>query len=281
MMGDIYKNANLVVVWLGPAENNSDYAMRIINDLGRKATPNWITETMAPSEEGQLEPHWTDRLQILSFKKQEMNAITLLFSRTYFTRLWVRQEITLASGAIVVCGFEVIDWEKFRSAVFCLYKKVYLRSEVDEVAYLRSRDIVFNLCRMAYFRLRYSYLRYWLRELEWDEPRDAIYGVSELIGNSDQALEIVPDYTQPVSVAFKNVCLQLLNKLNTLDWLGSCEISSRLVPELASWVPDWSVSAKVVAAVPLYLWMDFCRRRVFRTQYSPCAWCSSFSNRVR
>ncbi|CAJ2502312.1 Uu.00g097060.m01.CDS01 [Anthostomella pinea] len=51
-MGDIYKLAQRVIVWLGPAAGDSDYAMSLLRDIASKIKVDWQSYTMVPSKKG-------------------------------------------------------------------------------------------------------------------------------------------------------------------------------------------------------------------------------------
>jgi hypothetical protein len=100
IIGQIFSNANRVLVWLGDAENNSDLAMECLPSVvasmpATAAIPDLFGETAnrLPVED---DPVW--------------QALYALFNRPYFRRGWVIQEIVLAKEIDVLCGNKVISW---------------------------------------------------------------------------------------------------------------------------------------------------------------------------
>lgn len=87
---------------------------------------------------------------------------------------------------------------------------------------------------------RLNALRHALREVRWREPVDAIYAVLDLVPESEKALAIRPDYTRPVASVFTEVAVKLLQVNKDANFLATCELSSKSLPDLPSWVPDWS-----------------------------------------
>jgi hypothetical protein len=103
-MRDIYTLAARVVVWLGVEEQNSTYALQLMSTLSSKIEVDWLLAAMKPSMLGEGEPDWTDRSKPLPYEGKELDAIYSLLHRSWFERLWIRQEIRLASKrSIIVC----------------------------------------------------------------------------------------------------------------------------------------------------------------------------------
>ena len=47
-MGDLYRLANRVVVWLGPEKKDSGHGVRLLRQLSTKVTVNWFQQTIEP-----------------------------------------------------------------------------------------------------------------------------------------------------------------------------------------------------------------------------------------
>jgi hypothetical protein len=83
------------------------------NDPNREDDPDEDLEEDEGDEDLDDSSESEDRIPILN-----------LLHRSWFERLWTRQEICLANpGAILVCSFNTIPWSNFRKAVFCLRNK--------------------------------------------------------------------------------------------------------------------------------------------------------------
>jgi hypothetical protein len=89
LMADIYGQASWVLVWLGPAYQDSDAAMRGLSD--RNAYKCELPVETIP---------WT-------------RALCDLCSRDYWRRLWCLQELKLAKTKDIMCGSKVIPWRYF------------------------------------------------------------------------------------------------------------------------------------------------------------------------
>jgi hypothetical protein len=81
MMGDIYKTATTVLIWLGDDENTFARSWRAIE--------------MAANESSNLD---------------DDSALDDFLAHPWFTRVWTLQEVLLARKAVLICGTRWIDW---------------------------------------------------------------------------------------------------------------------------------------------------------------------------
>ena len=101
-MRDIYREADKVVVWLGPAAYDSDIAMDFIHDISVEKIDRQVANK-------KLGTAW--------------RALVTLTRRPWFTRRWIIQEIAFARRAVLRCGTSSISWTKFSEAVTLLSAK--------------------------------------------------------------------------------------------------------------------------------------------------------------
>jgi hypothetical protein len=90
MMGQIYRNAREVYMWLGPAEHENE---TVFGEMGE----GWDFENE-------------------TFEDQ----VELLCRRPYFSRQWIVQEVLLAKSATVFCGSQFIPWSTLE---LCIYNE--------------------------------------------------------------------------------------------------------------------------------------------------------------
>ncbi|KAL9112231.1 MAG: hypothetical protein Q9227_003349 [Pyrenula ochraceoflavens] len=98
MMSLIYTQATQVCVWLGEDTDESQLAIRFINDEIMK-----------------LENF--DDVCSNNKNAEKWQALVELMQRPWFSRRWVVQEIALANRATVYCGGDMIPWTSFAVAV--------------------------------------------------------------------------------------------------------------------------------------------------------------------
>ncbi|SCO92442.1 uncharacterized protein FRV6_16570 [Fusarium oxysporum] len=96
MMPDIYSKAHRTLIWLGPRADQSDEAMEFIRS--------------APSIR-------TDDANLDIDNLVSTRALTALFNRTWWQRVWVIQELVLSQQAVVMCGRKAVPMANFQTLV--------------------------------------------------------------------------------------------------------------------------------------------------------------------
>ncbi|KAH8654655.1 heterokaryon incompatibility protein-domain-containing protein, partial [Tricladium varicosporioides] len=108
LMGEIYGKAENVLVWLGPATEDSDLAMHCIERFAVKMSDRHGNE-----------------FQRLSFMWDPLD-------RTYFDRLWPLQETTCARSSEFICGERVVPWKSFQYTYAFLAKRYEMSDQILE-----------------------------------------------------------------------------------------------------------------------------------------------------
>ncbi|KAK5086752.1 hypothetical protein LTR05_003920 [Lithohypha guttulata] len=93
MMGEIYSAADSVYAWLGPQTCKSDKVF------------DFVEQSRLLRSEG--EPYW----KIYNSNSDALDSLEDITSRTYWTRLWIIQEIVLAKRLWLFCGSRLISWD--------------------------------------------------------------------------------------------------------------------------------------------------------------------------
>ena len=89
-MHQIYSQATGVLIWLGPAADDSDYALLLLHDLGSSIHVDWVTLAISTSTGQYSEPM---KLWASAYRKRssrEYQAVWALLGRSWFARTWVR-----------------------------------------------------------------------------------------------------------------------------------------------------------------------------------------------
>ncbi|CZR65940.1 uncharacterized protein PAC_15840 [Phialocephala subalpina] len=128
LMGEVYKNAGRVVIWIGEENALTRDAFEVIPRLAdsygtlRLIKIPGIGEFKTGDKIGQYREldAWPAVLEVLA-------------SRTYFSRLWTVQEIALSSeeSTIVVCGAQSIEWKAFYAAARYILERNYGLSDTQ------------------------------------------------------------------------------------------------------------------------------------------------------
>jgi ankyrin repeat protein len=109
LMSRIFKTAQIVVVWLGPAYRGSDTAMSALSrlrsgrDFVKQASQLWAGDAG--------------------------HAMSGICSRPYWRRLWVFQEVRLAQQIRLMCGSKTASWYQFES----LLQYAHARSGIPQL----------------------------------------------------------------------------------------------------------------------------------------------------
>lgn len=278
MMGDIFKSARKVIVWLGDDYDDSRAGMQLAKQLLHIALYQPVSG-LSPAD---LETHGLPRRGHKRWK-----ALALILRRPWFWRTWVVQEVALNPNVELVLGSLSFTWNELELIVSLLEGKLPEAWHLDQA--VTALELPFS--RINRIRLRHQSritsnmhpanaisadlepsqtsdyenepdildLLFMSRHLGASDPRDKIYALLGL-GKHD----IIPDYSMTASSVFTDFALQMIglvtNEASQRVALGldmsardptvrramvmlSCagRLNQRPSPKLASWVPDWSV----------------------------------------
>jgi ankyrin repeat protein len=192
LMSRIFKTAQTVVVWLGPAYRGSDTAITALARL--------------PDGEGfvkQASHLWAGDVG---------HAMDGICRRPYWRRLWVFQEIWLARKIRLMCGGRTIPWSHFHA----LMEHAYAISGISQLD--DNTEAVANSPAMRMMRLSLEPVNTVLWNLVKEtgylrcfDIRDKIYALLGVATDGHGSIE--PDYSVPVP--------SLLNKLLREIWSDS------------------------------------------------------------
>jgi len=119
IMADIYRKAKCVQAWLAPASKYTTEAMKFMERLAAKA------ESFGNSDEVN-QPRWIGSFPSVNISDDEAKNliydaikahVDYLISRSWFNRVWIVQEVSLATELIVSCGDSAMNWSAFARAL--------------------------------------------------------------------------------------------------------------------------------------------------------------------
>jgi len=269
LMDQIYSRAISVLIWLGPSANDSGRALDLFRRWGTA-----IENALSAIRCGPNPSHTFSRrslklvLQEIGepFDEPAFKAAEALFSRNYWKRMWIVQELVLAETALILCGGDEVDLDHLRFAVTVWDGLGMLKVEdlIDpetqlqlNMAYASSANLgslqtVFKLrlqrrlaaeSRQPYTPDVLNLVRL-TRSSQATDPRDKIFAVYGMLGK--QAYPVEPDYTKSVEDIYTRFAVEQIRKSGSLDILPLAESSrsgSNLGLGLPSWVPDFSIEA--------------------------------------
>ena len=204
-MHRIYKNSRAVIIWLGVAADESSRAMRLIRTL---------SDSCAMGQDRELGQSL--RRQPDLYGPGSWRALSRLIDRSYWSRLWIMQEIALGAGMTsVLCGHDAVTWEQLFAAIITFGK-----NNIDVVFPLIDKERKeFGLPPSGLQRNRFIHLSEeqmvqcggidgqficmldLSRKSLATDPKDKVYGLLGLMNPSLASL-IEPDYEASLSKVY-------------------------------------------------------------------------------
>ena len=231
-MGSIYSKAENVVVWLGVGDLDDgmafDFAPRLLSYLPPLSAGHGVTR------QGLVARHALPFIQ-----SRGWIALSRIFSRPYFRRSWIIQEVALARRAAVHCGPYVIDWDFLATAssyqmaqatdaenVHDAHDAVAAITELNRHDHGRGNNLVDALFMSYHFNCT--------------DPRDKVFAMLGLA----QTPGLKPDYNLSVEDVYLRTTEFLVHAHGNLDIL-CCVSHPKRIATLPSWVPDWQAQVAV------------------------------------
>jgi hypothetical protein len=242
-MGSIFRRARRVVAWLGPADETTEQALSVISAIADVLQANPFTGTFTHDSETLSDPSAVlDTMFSWTEYRRMRQPLTQLLQRSWFRRLWVRQEIGQARGVLVVIGMFSLSWPILHDAVAALSSANTKFEEALGLWKVSIKQLLSLVSRLGIHR-QYSIgsLRRDVSGLECTDPRDRIYGILSLLNPTDQLLEIVPDYSPTVVELYTMITMRFTRQWKCLTLLRDCELQYR-PPSQPTWIPDFSTS---------------------------------------
>ena len=236
LMRKIYASAANVIIWLGDEADDSSLAFKLIPQL---------------SDASQID---TD-----SWTAKEWGALKALLLRPWFGRMWVLQELGVASSAAVVCGKQSISWQAISRMIDHMQRTGSWLSIFGSSGFGSSFSFYWRLACLSWIREQVSdhgsicTLKALSNSRNFDatDPRDKIYALVGLCVRDDRFIE--PDYSKDIVDVYRETARAVLFQQNhNLSTDSSLSFHEHHVMEvlseaervenkyaLPSWVPDW------------------------------------------
>ncbi|PMD43718.1 HET-domain-containing protein [Hyaloscypha variabilis F] len=237
-MADIYSMASQVVVWLGPEREDTQLAIDYCKEVSANITVDWGLQTMAAAPTSK-ETHWVDRNEIVRWTPDQELAVCDLLKRDWFTRLWIWQEVVLATSVLVMCGLKCLDWASIGDVVFSFYHK-------PKTPY--AHESLFQVLESSYFLCKCEQSENFIDLIDFtkdsmcSDPRDRLFALFSLLPPHQEDLAIEADYTKSTAQVYLEFVQQYINSKQDLAILRFVEMgeNGEKGSMISSWVPDWS-----------------------------------------
>ncbi|KEY73413.1 hypothetical protein S7711_06833 [Stachybotrys chartarum IBT 7711] len=237
LMRIIYRSCHCALVWLGEHDSYTKVAFQAIEFMastyGGENYNYYDWRQIERSERPSFRfPLWS---RLLSRPERLLSALAFnsLFTRPWFTRVWVIQEIALSPKAIVLCGAYQILWDLVEKASAMSRTNFEVQNHLGTI--LRFRNWPSNFADDVFCHM----ITAWHKDST--NPRDKIYGFLglESIQNDDVPVEI--DYAEDVNrtfIRFTKTYLSQTGNLQVLAISRGCKTTGS--SDLPSWVIDYN-----------------------------------------
>ncbi|KAF5695034.1 heterokaryon incompatibility protein (het-6OR allele) [Fusarium globosum] len=247
-MRDIYQSAWQVAIWLGPADQDSQLALSALDWLARESKrPNPMVDFYTESFSIDLRPiiiMWPTYESPM--KKEVYKALFYFFTRPYWRRMWVLQEVAMGNlNTPVICGDKCISWNDIHRAVNLIAGD---ESRFGHAILESVRPLILTTWSFEFARDRLIKERDWAPERMWKvqqtmmriqehqkveapsiawqelvralnlardslvtEEKDRVYGILGIKVIADR-VKIKPDYNLSKSAIFANFASELMAK---------------------------------------------------------------------
>ncbi|KAF3801348.1 Heterokaryon incompatibility protein 6 [Colletotrichum gloeosporioides] len=280
MMGDIYSGAEVVYMWLGLGTEDTDVVMDLVSrfgpglhaggalDLGVKwgAISRLVQEISAafPEDDDYDEQGYEDvpegwglgvavyglRRKVYKTQGPICRGLEGILTRSYWSRIWIIQEVVLAPRAVVMVGTRSAPVELFDATLFTM----------DRTAIVSSLGLGGTACLVLSLGTRRTcgredFARPRLQDLLWErrvasgrphyaasDPRDLVFGILGLLSEEEKRV-LRADYAQSYVDVFAQATRTMLRtgEKGRGDFLFCLADLPPGNPDgpLPTWVPDW------------------------------------------
>ena len=231
LMRKIYSKAENVVIWLGEEGPDDEMAFRFVPVLLSHLPP------LSASHGGVARQGLVARQALPIVGSPAWIALSRIFSRPYFRRSWIIQDVALARHAVVHCGPHVIDWDLLAAA--SSYQMGQLASDAENAHDAVATIMEFhrndhgrgnNIVDALFMSYRFN----------CTDPRDKVFAMLGLA----QELVLQPSYSARVEDVYLHMTQFLILEFGNLDIL-CCVSHPKNIATLPSWVPDWQAQVAV------------------------------------
>jgi hypothetical protein len=268
MMSTIFRNAKLIIAWLGPEEENSNDVIAILQEVVEKiGSPiNTSVDVLStPASHrllNRLKEQAPDTTLLALYLGRANDFLALFTERPFWTRAWIFQELALARNVTFICGQASFDYNHIGALSVWLTslprtakpKSVSwvtwtgLRSTIEQTFTTAMRPYYFKLRTIAKSKgdlpPKGATSDFW--EILQDttchlctDSRDKVYSLLGLAKIGMQA-----DYTKSTAEVFYDIATIMVGNIPLHEWLSLATDSMDGIIRVPTWVIDWDSLSK-------------------------------------
>jgi hypothetical protein len=276
LMGKIYSKATLIVAWVGTSDEDTWTAFKLISRL-KPIVELWKSEKFEFKYSHNSDELF-EKTGVSKVTRKEWEALISFFERQYFNRAWIVQEIVLAKAALLMLGHNFIQCSDLMELSLMMASSKWIpileryarpSLNVGRPVLTLGAPAVYNyvqtLCKQYGPGERgqsqdstthsdtwkfYSLLERLLdetRHFRATDPRDKVFAVLSIVSHVFEKTYsttdlLRPDYRLPARKVFIDVTLEIAIRKGSASVLSLNDHDSKQIPDLPSWVPDYSTS---------------------------------------
>lgn len=242
MLTDIFRSATHVYAWIGEEQNESRLAIETLMQIRTLS----LKPDVWPDSIPQIPRRWQQR-SIPPVEDPSWDSIFTLLGRQWFRRVWIIQELVLATEVIVVCGEQRIPWDELYVAARCCFEE----AENSDVVLPKSRsfDAILSLgeiremCRPnGVFVAQHDLLTLCesFHLALATQKVDKLFALLNMAFDANED-EFSPDYNASLEIIMRRYAGVFIRRGQGIRLLSQAGIT--LEPQsIPSWIPDWTSS---------------------------------------
>lgn len=266
-MGEIYRKADHVIAWFGPATPATDYVFRSLGKVGDGANPGLysyeheelepgqpVYESMKECLDAELRTNYYNGVDPPDFEEATREAVQAILSNPWFERTWTVQEAVLCEKLFLQAGDLELTWRKFCGFLKAMPELPRPKAVHYDLELTRSFSC-FGSGEINLYGLVDNY-----QKRQATDPRDKIYGLMGLLDperrrpvapegpeaeyGSDRGPKSLPEvnYSQTAEEVYMDFTMWCIHASEDLEALRRCCIEYRPSKDLQlpSWARDWT-----------------------------------------
>lgn len=261
MMADIYRDAQNVIVWLGPDDSFTDRGIEVMYRLA--LVPEFKYDIGIPGDLDDIEG--LKQLSLPYIPSRGWLALGTFFLRTWFRRIWVLQETFAAKDPIVLCGTHLLEWSQITAASQTLGGTRLGRLLIKEIEAadgngsektkyvantINNQSIFGDITKGNAEFLNLETLLAYSRYFGATKDQDRVYAVRGMwkpspIHETEAFTLLKSNYDLSVQNVYTTASIATILEMKDLNILSLVEdffFRSDELKDLPSWVPDYSVT---------------------------------------
>ncbi|KAH6683366.1 heterokaryon incompatibility protein-domain-containing protein [Halenospora varia] len=267
MMGEVYRKARCVLVWLGDGDEKSGIAFRYLQNIARYGPMRTSQNQTKAKIGGALMLHYVYMLSTFEEQNTSQTRVgpsKLILDSPWTLRTWTTQEVAFAQECDVCWGHShrhsKMSWENYCDAGNYIRLGMASRGGVEESIESEALSLKYQLRsnlqlglalgpELSFFLdLAQGSTDAFLRCLDKvhtfkaTNPKDIVYGMFEMLKQLDVVLPD-PDYNNSTELIYEQLALASIRKtgiLPTFDFI----CTEKRKNQLPSWVPDWEAKPR-------------------------------------